>query len=60
MLMQKDLTSTAKLGFLLNGPIRTLSQAALVIPAGTVPPNPYRSHGRLIWYRTAFPSEFES
>ena len=29
-LMQKDLDSAAKLGFLLEGPIRTLSQAAMV------------------------------
>ena len=29
-LMQKDLASAAKLGFLLDGPIRTLSQAAMV------------------------------
>ncbi len=29
-LMQKDLASVAKLGFLLDGPIRTLSQAAMV------------------------------
>ena len=29
-LMQKDLASAAKLGFLLEGPIRTLSQAAMV------------------------------
>ena len=29
-LMQKDLSSAAKLGFLLDGPIRTLSQAAMV------------------------------
>ncbi len=29
-LMQKDLASAAKLGFLLDGPIRTLSQAAMI------------------------------
>ena len=28
--MEKDLASAAKLGFLLDGPVRTLSQAAMV------------------------------